>query len=390
MGLLFGNVVVLNYFSTFTVYSILLDLLITLLFWKICLQGTFLYYIMGFVLYYLGLFFRSYIAFYIFLHIDSGFISVIGADGSLPRKLCLLFSQVILLLYVIIILYNRSKFFYGKNKVIYLCYFVLPVVALMILTAMMDRLADLYLLAPQLGVQIISTMMGFLFMAALIIYLSFHASRKQEKEQEAANLNKLLEIQKESIERFISQEKKARKMKHDLEHSLYSIQYLLEQKKVEEAIEIFEQIITEMYGTSKSMTAAQNIVDMVISNVEMKYVSSGITIQKDISYVDDRIISLIDLCILLGNLADNAMEAARMSVEKSVKIIVKEEGSHLYIRFSNTFSETHSDVHGFSTGKEKAWEHGFGLHSIREIVNRNHGYMQPGVEEGVFYINIII
>ena len=95
----------------------------------------------------------------------------------------------------------------------YLCYFIFPIVALVVLTSMMNSLVHLYLMEPQLGLQIISTMVGFLFMSVLIVYLSFNASRKQEKEREVEKLNKIMEIQKESIERFIRREKELHKVK---------------------------------------------------------------------------------------------------------------------------------------------------------------------------------
>lgn len=363
MGLLFVNITVSDYFSIFSVFTILVDLVITMIYWKVCLKGTFLKFFMGFALYYFGIYLRSYIAFYIFSYFDPRLIIVIGEDSSLSRNICVLFSQTILLVYVIIILYNRNKFFYGKNKIIYLCYFIFPIVALVVLTSMMNSLVHLYLMEPQLGLQIISTMVGFLFMSVLIVYLSFNASRKQEKEREVEKLNKIMEIQKESIERFIRQEKELHKVKHDLEHRLYSIRYLLEQNKVEESTSIFKQLIEDVYGNSEQMTVEQNIVDTVISNIELKYASNEVLIQKDILYFDDKIVDLVDLCILLGNLADNAVEAASMSDEKIVKIVVKEEKNCLYIKFSNTFSEDYSDIHEFSSNKKDAWKHGFGMHS---------------------------
>lgn len=251
-------------------------------------------------------------------------------------------------------------------------------------------LNQLYLKEAQLGIRILITIIGLFFMLALNIYLSINAARKQEKEREVENLNKLMEIQKESIERFIRQEKELHRTKHDLEHRLYSIRFLLEQNKITESAELFRQLIEDVYGKSKEMTVEQNIVDTVISNIELKYASKGVSLQKDITYFDDSVIGLVDLCILLGNLTDNAVEAASMSTEKMVKISVREEKDCLYIKASNTFSEKYSDIYKFSTRKDDIWKHGFGMHSIREIVDRYHGIFWTYVEEDFLHINIVI
>lgn len=55
MGLLFVNITVSDYFSIFSVFTILVDLVITMIYWKVCLKGTFLKFFMGFALYYLSL-----------------------------------------------------------------------------------------------------------------------------------------------------------------------------------------------------------------------------------------------------------------------------------------------------------------------------------------------
>ncbi len=390
MGLLFVNITVSDYFSIFSVFTILVDLVITMIYWKVCLKGTFLKFFMGFALYYFGLYFSLYVAIYSFSFLDEGLSAVIVVGKSINRVYCIVLAKCLLLAYIIVILRNQDKFLYYKNRATILSYFVLPIISLAVFTMLSVSLNQLYRKESQLGVRILVTIIGLFFMLTLNIYLSINAARKQEKEREVENLNKLMEIQKESIERFIRQEKELHKTKHDLEHRLYSIRFLLEQNKITESAELFRQLIEDVYGKSKEMTVEQNIVDTVISNIELKYASDGVTIQKDISYFDDSVMDLVDLCVLLGNLTDNAVEAASMSTEKMVKISVREEKDCLYIKASNTFSEKYSDIYKFSTRKDDIWKHGFGMHSIREIVDRYHGIFWTYVEEDFIHINIVI
>lgn len=390
VGLLFLNIVVSDHFSMFSVYTILIDLVIAVFFWRVCLQGTFLKFFTGFSLYYFGLYFSSYISIFSVSFLAEDLSAVINAGDSANRILCIVLAKSLLIIYAVIILFNRSKFSYGKNHITILSYLILPVISLSVFTVLSVLLTQLYLKEPQLGFKILIAILGVLFMLALNIYLAINAARRQEKEREIEKLHKMLEIQRESIERFVRQEKEQHKVKHDLNHRLYSVRYLLAQNKTTESIEIFQQMIGEVYGNSRDLTVEQNIVDTVISNIEVKYASKNVLVQKEILYFDDSKMDLADLCVLLGNLADNAIEAAGESAEKIVTIVVREEKNCLNIKFSNTFSEKYSDVHNFSTRKGEAWKHGFGLHSIREIVDKYHGQLWIDIGKVFLQISIVI
>lgn len=389
-GLLFLNIAASDYFSMFSVYTILIDLVIMVIFWRVCLQGTVLKFLMGFALYYFGLYFSSYISILVISFLDEGLSAALDAGNSINRILCIVLAKTLLSVYVVFILHQRHKFLYRKTLTTILSYLILPIISLCIFTMLSHFLTQLYLKEPQLGIRILIIILGLFCMVALNIYLSINAVRKQEREREIRKLNKMLEIQRESIERFIRQERELHKKGHDLNHRLYSVQYLLEQNKTEESTEIFKQMIKDVYGNAKDIIVEQNIVDTVISNIEAKYASSNIHVQKEISYFGDNKIDLADLCVLLGNLADNAFEAADASAEKKVMIVVKEKMKCLEIVIANSFSEEYSDVHGFSTKKEEPWKHGIGTHSIKEIIYEYQGKTWDVVENNLIHIYVVL
>ena len=84
----------------------------------------------------------------------------------------------------------------------------------------------------------------------------------------------------------------------------------------------------------------------------------------------------IDYCILLGNLLDNAIEAERsrniLNPEIQVQIRVFENRICISIRNRIQQSVLGSNPDLTST-KQDAAPHGFGIRTIREIVNKHHG-----------------
>ena len=139
----------------------------------------------------------------------------------------------------------------------------------------------------------------------------------------------------------------------------------------------------------RDISISQNIVDTIITNIEKKYETEGICIKKEILFPDETIMELVDLCVLMGNLLDNAMEAAAKSTEKRVEIRVREEYNCLYLKISNTFSAESSDVNAFISKKAKD-RHGFGMRNIREIVKRYGGELITYNEGEWFYSDVVI
>ncbi|MBD5518458.1 MAG: GHKL domain-containing protein [Lachnospiraceae bacterium] len=237
--------------------------------------------------------------------------------------------------------------------------------------------------------KVIGIMVGVHFIVIAVIYLSFRAVSTAGKKYDVEKLHYMLYVQRESLEKFIGQERELYRLRHELEHKLFTVQYLFEKNQMEEGFCVLKQIIVELCGDAKNISVSQNIVETVIENIQKKYEAEKVRIEKEILFPDETIMELVDLCILLGDLLDNAMEAAAGSEEKQVKISVREEFNCLYLKIANSFSERHSDVKTFVSKKEEGG-HGFGMRNIREIVKRYGGELMIYDEKGWFYAAVII
>ena len=101
-------------------------------------------------------------------------------------------------------------------------------------------------------------------------------------------------------------------------------------------------------------------------------------------------ISDLDLAMILGNLMDNAIEAAKEVKENpEIRVLIKTKGV-LYISVRNTVKDSEMEKpfrHNYTT-KEDALLHGFGISCIRELVDKNGGRFDLNVSEGWFRAEI--
>ena len=388
-GLLFLNIFISDLYSLYNVYSLMIDLIITAFFWWFFLKGTLTNFFLGFVLYHFGLYFSVYIPTFILSFTETGIVLAFQSSGTVYRTGILVSSKIFLLCYSIIVIHFRNKFQLHSRGIPMLCYSILPIFALVFLVLLTSTLAELYKMELVIGMKMIGVMAGIHFIVIATIYLSFHAVRKAGEEYDVERLNYMLHLQRESLEKFIRQERERYRLQHELEHKLFTVHYLFEKNQMEEGFRVLKQMIVELCGDAKDIVVSHNIVETVVANIERKYEAEKIHIEKEILFPEETFMELVDLCILLGDLLDNAMEAAAKSMEKRVEISVREEYNCLYIKISNTFSAENSDVKAFTTNKKEG-KHGFGMWNIREIVKRYGGELITYHEERWFYSDVII
>lgn len=388
-GLLFLNIFISDKLAFYNVYSLLVDLAIMAAFWWIFLRGSLTNFLIGFVLYYFGLYFSSYLTTFFFSLIQMGMVLAFQSINTPYRIGILVTSKALLLFYITIVLRYRKKFWHHKQGISMLCYSIFPIFVLTVFVLLTSTFAELYKMELVLGIKMIGIMGGLHFIVIATVYLSIHAVRTAEEEYNVEKLSYMLMVQRESLEKFIDQEKQMYQLRHELDHMLYTVQYLFEKNRNEEGLQIIKEMICELYGDARDISISQNIVDTIITNIKKKYETEGICIEKEIIFPDETIMELVDLCVLMGNLLDNAMEAAAKSTEKQVRISVREEYNCLYLKISNTFSTENSDVKAFIS-KKKEGKHGFGMWNIREVVSRYGGELITYNEGEWFYSNVVI
>ena len=113
----------------------------------------------------------------------------------------------------------------------------------------------------------------------------------------------------------------------------------------------------------------------------------GIRYSESVHYSPGCAFDPMDLCILLGNLLDNAIEANSKvkSEDRFVSLTMMQQERWLSITVKNAAVETAViDGNTIYTTKEQKELHGFGLKSIREIADKYHENCTFCYENGEF------
>lgn len=103
-------------------------------------------------------------------------------------------------------------------------------------------------------------------------------------------------------------------------------------------------------------------------------------------------LSEIDLCCIIGNLFDNAIEASVKlpEEERLIRVYMDLRNTQLYISFTNFTAGKKMKKEGKLFRSTKGKGHGFGLIRIDAIVERLDGYISRNSEDGAFTTEILL
>lgn len=114
-------------------------------------------------------------------------------------------------------------------------------------------------------------------------------------------------------------------------------------------------------------------------------IQSNLTEEK-IIYIDKE-----EICRVLNNVLNNAIEACKNCDLKYIKLQLNIVNNYIVIKCENSFSgQVHSENGIIQTLKKDKARHGYGLKSINNIVNKYQGSVDVHTQDNVFYIGIFM
>lgn len=160
-----------------------------------------------------------------------------------------------------------------------------------------------------------------------------------------------------------------------------------------EAIKAYLDALETDLATVDTVVKTGNAMADAILNSKISLArAKHIPVQADASIPVALKISELDLCVILGNLFDNAIEASLALPEEKrlIRVYLEMKGTQLYLSFTNFTAVPKQKKLGSIFPTTKGEGHGFGLVRIDAIVERLGGYLSRNSEAGAFTTEILL
>ena len=180
--------------------------------------------------------------------------------------------------------------------------------------------------------------------------------------------------------------------RHDYRGHIQTMKVLAAQGDLEGIKAYLDKLDTDLNTVDLAVKTGNAMADAIINSKVSLAKSRKIPVQIDAHIPVKLKMSELDLCCILGNLFDNAMDASEElpEEERLIRVYMDMKGTQLYISFTNfTATRKQKKLAGrFSTTKGEG--HGFGLVRIDAIVEKLDGYLSRNSEDGAFTTEILI
>lgn len=258
-------------------------------------------------------------------------------------------------------------------------YYILLVIVVQFPTNIVERPEDMFLCVLVLLLMLFNY--GTIFTA---LYRQLLVYREQQRARNLLEQKNLLETQLENQQRI-------RKMKHDMKGYTVTLSGLLSDGKMEEALTYLKGVESEM-DVLRAQFCENPYVNAVFIHYAEKFEGIEADYRMDVQ-IGGEDLPYMDLCRILTNGLENACDALKgLEQEKrEVSVRMKYNRDHLVLRIKNKCREDLHVRQGMLpvTDKEGS-EHGFGLITVKESVERLNGEMFCYTEDGDFVLDVMI
>ena len=212
---------------------------------------------------------------------------------------------------------------------------------------------------------------------------------KQIDKRIAAYQRELIETHYQEVENMYRQ---IRGWRHDYRNHIQTMKVLAANGDMNALREYLDMLDTDLNTVDTVVKTGNPMADAILNSKISLAQSRGITVHCDAHIPVKLKMSELDLCVIIGNLFDNAIEASLSLPEdqRLIRVYMDMKGTQLYISFTNFTSTKKLEKVGKVFKTSKGEGHGFGLVRIDSIVERLNGYLSRNSEDGAFTTEILL
>lgn len=232
--------------------------------------------------------------------------------------------------------------------------------------------------------QALTVMLVALFVI-FIIYLLLINSTKTFSEKMVDMLSKQITLQINHYETLKLYDQEVLRFRHDFNNMMTCLMVILESGDSKQAMEYIENYKGILHVENKLFDSGNYIMDALLNAKSQEAAKYGTKILFN-GLIPTMGISTFDLCVIIANALDNAIEAcSKLEGMKSINVQSKIEKNSWFIFIDNPVAGPVNILRNMiTTTKQNSALHGFGLRNIERIVQKYSGSMSLKHEDGVF------
>jgi hypothetical protein len=228
--------------------------------------------------------------------------------------------------------------------------------------------------------------LDFLSMAAAGFYV-FGMNRIYLEQEKSGRYHSQISVYKMLAQQY----RQSERLRHDMKNHIIALSALSRNKeweKIDDYLKKMENIALDVGGDMTGNKA----VDALLYQKRKRAEEENVKWECDVQIPKECLINEFDLCVLFGNMLDNALEACGR-IQKGecrfINIQAKTVKKCFLLEVKNSMDRTEKYAVGF-TNKADSQEHGIGLLNVGDVVHGYNGVMNAQAKNGIFVISVLM
>lgn len=179
--------------------------------------------------------------------------------------------------------------------------------------------------------------------------------------------------------------------RHDYHNHLQNLKAKLQMNQMKQAKQYLDELENDLDDIHQLVESGNVNVDAILNSKLSLAMKQNIKLDYKANVPSHIQIQDIDLCVLIGNLVDNAIEACEQvtSEQPFLRLYIGIFRKQLYISVTNSTKELVRKLDDEYITKKRG-NHGHGLKRINNVVEKYDGYINRKNEPGVFVTEIML
>lgn len=229
---------------------------------------------------------------------------------------------------------------------------------------------------------------GLLFITVLVFALFSKLQNQLTISRDNREMKMQLELQRQSAEKMENAYNHTRALRHDLKNHLRALGGMLQSGNTDDALAYIQTMQSDLEDATYFAVTGNTAVDAILNEKLLTAQRQETNLRFDAVTLKNTKAKPMDLCIILSNALDNALEACRKIDDiqsRTISLKIREESDFLLISVQNPVAQAPKKLgNSFLSDKKDRENHGIGLRSIRLTAEKYNGEVLAECENNVF------
>lgn len=207
-------------------------------------------------------------------------------------------------------------------------------------------------------------------------------------EMKNAQMSRQLIFQQEKYNQLSESYRQNRRLIHDIKKHYFTIQEYINHNDMQGLMTYTNSAIQDLESVYAKYNTGNLVIDSFLSNYETLFQANHISFTAHLNVDYNRVpINNYDLCVILGNILDNALQACQKSDLRNSQFYIEIETTNndkFRIHTENTYKTANTPSH-----HKDNLIHGYGLPNIKNTVEKNNGFLSIDTSDN-FIMDILI